>query len=89
MAGLHLLSQNPAQAVHEYRKVLQLSQKFNQLSIDKLQLIHTMYNLGEVLAMKPSVPATLRDDTILEDCAELERQHINRYICQVCVNSFL
>lgn len=76
--------QNPVQAVEEYRKVLQLSQRFKaKLAVDNLQLIHTMHNLSEVLAACPPVQPTLRDHTMVEDCAELEKQHIIRYICQV------
>ncbi|XP_018318562.1 E3 ubiquitin-protein ligase SHPRH [Agrilus planipennis] len=87
IAGIYLLLNNPEQAVEEYRKVLQLAARFNGESqktegstIDKLQLIHTMHNLADVLDMKPNVAPTLRDSTLRNDCRALQEKFIDKYI---------
>ncbi|KAI4457698.1 e3 ubiquitin-protein ligase shprh family member [Holotrichia oblita] len=88
LAGIYLLLQNPNQAVEEYRKVLQFSARFCdknsdiKLEIDKLQLIHTMYNLSEVLEIHPSVPPTLRDASIKTECKLLEKEYMERFTKQ-------
>lgn len=79
------------QAVEEYRKVLQLSSRFTEdkteihLTVDKLQLVHTMYNLAEVLLSCPPVQPTLRDDTLREECVQLEKKYMDRYASEVCI----
>ncbi|XP_066137838.1 E3 ubiquitin-protein ligase SHPRH isoform X1 [Euwallacea fornicatus] len=86
LAGLHLLMQYPEGAVNEYRKVLQLASQFSQaekegrLTIDKLLLIHTMHNLAEVLSSFTPKDRTLRDDSLREDCAKVEKQYIEKFM---------
>lgn len=88
-AGIYLLLQNPRQAIEEYRKVLQISADFTPekaktpLSIDKLQLIHTMHNLAEVIVTCTDVGDTLRDHRLKEDCAALQDEYLQKYIKQV------
>lgn len=92
LAGIYLLLQNPIQAVEEYRKVLQLAERFNmgneQLTVDSLQLIHTMYNLSEILATASPVPPTLRDASLTDERKKLEEKYIGRYLNQVCYTDF-
>lgn len=89
LAGICLLLENPIQAAEEYRKVLQLSTRFSvektevNLEIDKLQLIHTMHNLSEILEMYPRIPPTLRDSTLREECKVLEKEYLERFAKQV------
>lgn len=92
MAGIYLLLQNPTAAVEEYRKVLQLADRFNkgkeEVTVDTLQLIHTMYNLAEVLVTAPPSSHALRDDSLREDCRKLEEKYIQKYITQVRESDF-
>ncbi|XP_044756394.1 E3 ubiquitin-protein ligase SHPRH [Coccinella septempunctata] len=86
LAGIHLLMQNPAQAADEYRKVMHLSARFseekseNNLTVDKLQLIHTMHNLADLLEKNVGIPPTLHDDTLRHDCEILEQKYIQKFI---------
>ncbi|RZC37273.1 E3 ubiquitin-protein ligase SHPRH [Asbolus verrucosus] len=89
LAGTSLLLQCPDQAIEEYRKVLQLFTRFTEeekvakLTVDKLQVIHSMHNLAEILDIFPSVAdRTLRDETLRKDCAELEQKYIEKFIDQ-------
>lgn len=92
LAGIYLLLQNPNQAVEEYRKVLQLSARFCDkntdvsLEIDKLQLIHTMHNLSEILEIHSSIPPTLRDASIKTECKLLEKEYMERFTKQVLLH---
>jgi hypothetical protein len=89
LAGIYLLLQTPEHAIEEYRKVLQLYTRFTEeekvakLTVDRLQVIHTMHNLAEILEMCPVEDRTLRDDTLRKDCADLEQKYIERFISQV------
>ncbi|XP_050307635.1 E3 ubiquitin-protein ligase SHPRH isoform X2 [Anthonomus grandis grandis] len=86
LAGIYLLSNQPDCAIDEYRKVLQLAAKFSKeekegkFHIDKLPLIHCMYNLAEVFKTHPPKEPTLRDDTLAQDCAALETQYITKFM---------
>ncbi|KAK9507279.1 hypothetical protein O3M35_007174 [Rhynocoris fuscipes] len=68
-------------AAQHYRLVLQLSEEFKSLaSIDTLQMIHTLYNLAEVIQdHRDRIPPTLRDDKLLEDAFALEQSFLERY----------
>lgn len=87
LAGIYLLLQKPSAAVEQYRKVLQLADRYNkekeEVTVDTLQLIHTMHNLAEVLATAPAASHTLRDDSLREDCRKQEEKYIQKYITQV------
>lgn len=87
LAGIYLLLQNPFEAIEQYRKVLQLADRFGkekeEVTVDSLQLIHTMHNLAELLVTAPPVAPTLRDGSLREDCKKLEEKYIQKYISQV------
>lgn len=51
--------------------------------VDKLQLIHTVHNLAEVLEHTPSVPPTLRDSNLKQYTRELQETYVEKYISQV------
>lgn len=80
--------QQPQHAVEKYRKVLQIAADFTSdraktlLSVDKLQLIHTMHNLAEIITATTDVGDTLRDHRLKEDCADLQDQYMQKYIIQ-------
>ncbi|KAF7281635.1 hypothetical protein GWI33_004494 [Rhynchophorus ferrugineus] len=86
LAGVYLLMEDYEQAIKEYRKVLQLSARFaveekqGKLTVDKLPLIHAMYNLAEVLDIYESGEHTLRDGTLRDDCLTLEKQYIEKFM---------
>ncbi|CAH1134952.1 unnamed protein product [Ceutorhynchus assimilis] len=85
-SGIQLLMDDPDQAIRGYRRVLQLAAEFssneknNQLTVDKLPLIHAMHNLAELLDMYQSNDHTLRDSTLRQDCIELEKQYIEKFM---------
>lgn len=89
IAGIYLLQNFPEQAVEEYSKVIQLSKKYSCetkdiiLNIDKLQLIHTMHNLNDVLIRFPNIQSTLRNEHLIEDCKKVELEYTERFEKQV------
>ncbi|CAG9815357.1 unnamed protein product [Phaedon cochleariae] len=86
LAGLQLLLQNPQQAIDYYRQVLQLKSRFSEehgeakLTVDKPQVIHTLYNLAEVLDDHTPDQPTLRDCDLRKDCGELEEKYMEKFI---------
>lgn len=86
LAGIYLLMNEPEIAIHEYRKVLQLYVRFSEeekiakLSVDKLQIIHTIHNLAEIVKICPNVDKTLRDDNLEKDCVDLEQKYLEKFI---------
>ncbi|XP_008201431.1 E3 ubiquitin-protein ligase SHPRH isoform X2 [Tribolium castaneum] len=89
LAGIYLLLEAPEQAIEQYREVLQLytrfteEEKISKLNVDKLQVVHTMHNLAEILDANPGKFArTLRDENLRKDCADLEQKYIERFINQ-------
>ncbi|KRT78222.1 hypothetical protein AMK59_6373, partial [Oryctes borbonicus] len=58
------------------------SDKSNEitLEIDKLQLIHTMHNLSETCQIHPSIPPTLRDASLSDECKAVEKEYMQRFI---------
>lgn len=52
------------------------------LCVDKLQVIHTLHNLAEVLESSPPVPPTLRDHVLREDCISLQEKYMEKYVSQ-------
>ncbi|CAG9838516.1 unnamed protein product [Diabrotica balteata] len=90
IAGIHLLLQNPQEAINTYREVLQLVAKFSvenskiKLTVDKPQVIHTLYNLAEVLDIYPPEHPTLRDSSLRNDCEELETKYLEKFISESC-----
>ncbi|XP_039294861.1 E3 ubiquitin-protein ligase SHPRH [Nilaparvata lugens] len=89
VAGASVLVDRPAEAVDLYRRVLHLAQDYEgRLKMDTLQKVHTMYNLAKVLpALHGSgVAPTLRDGTLPEDIAKLERNYLNNRLGDVAGN---
>ncbi|XP_028150030.1 E3 ubiquitin-protein ligase SHPRH isoform X2 [Diabrotica virgifera virgifera] len=88
IAGIHLLLQNPQEAINTYREVLQLVAKFSEenskirLTVDKPQVIHTLYNLAEVLDIYPPEHPTLRDTSLRNDCEEVETKYLEKFISE-------
>ncbi|KAF2879520.1 hypothetical protein ILUMI_26652 [Ignelater luminosus] len=88
LAGIYLLLYNPVQAVEKYRKVLQLTSRFNseysknKLRVDKLQTIHTLHNLAAVLETSRLVQPTLLECTLREDCMREQEEHMKKYVNQ-------
>lgn len=85
LAGIQLLLREPQEAITYYREVLQLAARFSEgnkeakLTVDKLQVIHTMHNLAQVLdTCQPDEP-TLRDGTLRRDCADLEQKYMEKF----------
>lgn len=89
LAGIHLLLQDPQQSIHFYREVLQLSARFSgdnseaKITVDKLLIIHAMYNLSEVLDSHQPNHQTLRDETVRTDCLKLEKEYMEKFITEV------
>ncbi|XP_074033441.1 E3 ubiquitin-protein ligase SHPRH isoform X2 [Leptinotarsa decemlineata] len=53
-----------------------------KLTVDKPQVIHTLYNLAEVLDnFKPDQP-TLRDGNLRNDCKDLEEKYMEKFISE-------
>nr|CAH7738160.1 unnamed protein product [Callosobruchus chinensis] len=86
LAGIYLLQGKHQEAVGYYREVLQLRARFSEgkkdtkLSVDKLQLVHTMHNLAEVLEQNPPDHPTLRDEFLRKDCIEVEQQYMEKFL---------
>lgn len=87
LAGIYLLLQNPSAAISHYRKVLDLAERFSkenkEVTVDTLQLIHTMHNLAEILTTFETVPRSLQDISLRDDCKKHEEKYIQKYIIQV------
>lgn len=88
MAGILLLKQNNLDAVEMYRSALQCISQYDKnefIKIDKLQRIHTLYNLNEIIndpTYEQKPPPTLRDDKLFEECENVEKKYMEKYILQ-------
>lgn len=89
LAGIYLLLHRELDAVAQYRKVLQLYARFTddknevtKLNVDKLQVIHSMYNLAEILDHLPNYEPTLRDSQLRENSIELEQKYMQKFMNQ-------
>ncbi|XP_057665468.1 E3 ubiquitin-protein ligase SHPRH isoform X2 [Diorhabda carinulata] len=86
LAGIHILENSHQEAINNYRQVLQLVARFSgdkceaKLTIDKPQVIHTLYNLAEIISIYPPEQPTLRDENLKTDCIELERKYMEKFI---------
>ncbi|CAH1800276.1 unnamed protein product [Owenia fusiformis] len=80
LAALYIAKQQYEDAVEEYREVLRsVEEHKDQLRTDELQQLHAMYNLNEVLALKPSgIAPTLRDDQLVTQCEEIKRKYLKK-----------
>lgn len=90
LAGIYLLLQAPEDAIENYRKVLRLhtrftkEEKLSKLHIDKLQVIHTLYNLAEILDEQPEdFGRSVRETSLRKECAGMEQSYIERFTHEV------
>lgn len=76
LAGIKILQQSFQDAASEYRKVLKIS-KCNEdlIKADKLQILHTLVNLQQLLN-KPGVGKTTEDDTFENRIKSLEASYL-------------
>ncbi|GLV41293.1 uncharacterized protein CBL_04817 [Carabus blaptoides fortunei] len=89
MAGILLLQERSLDAVEKYREALCFVSQYDKeafIKVDKLQQIHTLHNLSEVLGNKcyPTPPPTLRDDTLQQDLQMLQCKYMDKYIVETC-----
>ncbi|KAI8112832.1 hypothetical protein M9434_004152 [Picochlorum sp. BPE23] len=76
LAGLKVLQENFADAATHYREVLKVSQENEQfIKADKLQILHTVYNLVQILD-KPGVGRSLQDDNLKSSIASLQKGYM-------------
>lgn len=76
LAGLKILQENFADAASHYREVLKVSQENEEfIKADKLQILHTVYNLVQILE-KPGVGKSLQDDTLKSSIASLQKGYM-------------
>eukprot|EP00889_Picochlorum_renovo_P000171 jgi/Picre1/27201/NNA_000170.t1 len=76
LAGLKILQENFADAATHYREVLKVSQENEQfIKADKLQILHTVYNLVQILD-KPGVGRSLQDDNLKSSIASLQKGYM-------------
>ncbi|XP_060077806.1 E3 ubiquitin-protein ligase SHPRH-like [Ylistrum balloti] len=77
-AGLHIIKEEYSEAVDMYREVLwSVEEHKDYLRTDKLQLLHTLYNLHEILSLKPEgVAPTLRDGLLKQQADEMRKNYM-------------
>ena len=76
MAGLKIIQNEYPEAASFYRRVLQLSQENNEMiKADKLQILHAMSNLGEIIH-KPGVGRTLQDETLKISIEDTQKSYM-------------
>lgn len=89
IAGINLLLHDTQEAINKYREVLQLCSRFSgknseaNIAVDKLLIIHAMFNLAEVFKYCPPNEPTLRDGSLPSDCLELEKDYMEKFIQKV------
>ncbi|XP_033741490.1 E3 ubiquitin-protein ligase SHPRH-like [Pecten maximus] len=79
-AGLHIIREEYKEAVDTYREVLwSVEEHKDYLRTDKLQLLHTLYNLNEILSLKPEgVAPTLRDGLLKQQADDLRKNYTTK-----------
>nr|CAD7260465.1 unnamed protein product [Timema shepardi] len=84
IAGIHVIREEWAGAAELYRDVLRVSESYKEsLKTDKLQLIHALHNLTEILDVhKSKIPPTLRDDKLREEAKSLEEKYMAKHEAQ-------
>ena len=76
LAGLEILRGQFAEAASRYRSVLKISKDNEEfIRMDKLQTLHTVYNLTQILD-KPGVGRCLEDDLLAPSIEPLERKYL-------------
>lgn len=77
IAGLKILQEKFAEAASEYRKVLHISHENESLiKADKLQILHTVFNLKQILD-RPGVGKTISDSDLENKVRALENSYIS------------
>lgn len=85
LAGLYLLKEDYKEAAAMYREVLQQERKYqDKFRTDKLQMIHTLENLADLLDLNiAGIGFTLRDDSLRSEANELKRSYLESYASEV------
>ncbi|OWF36325.1 E3 ubiquitin-protein ligase SHPRH [Mizuhopecten yessoensis] len=80
IAGIHIIRNEYTEAVDMYREVLwSVEEHKDYLRTDKLQLLHTLYNLNEILSLKPDgVAPTLRDSLLKQQADDLRENYMSK-----------
>jgi len=77
LAGLEILRDQFVEAASLYRSVLKISKDNKEyIRMDKLQTLHTVYNLTQILD-QPGVGRCLDDDELASSIEPLERQYLS------------
>nr|XP_022908014.1 E3 ubiquitin-protein ligase SHPRH [Onthophagus taurus] len=86
LAGLFLIQTNPKAAADMYRKVMAISKEYVQdqneigLEVDKLQQIHVLYNLIEILELHETIPKCVEDDNLKCNLKKIEVEYIEKFM---------
>ncbi|XP_069684447.1 E3 ubiquitin-protein ligase SHPRH isoform X2 [Periplaneta americana] len=85
LAGIHIIRENWTKAVETYRSVLRIAEEYkDKLKTDKLQMIHTLHNLADMLdGHHEGISPTLRDDKLREEARALEQKYMHKCDIQV------
>ncbi|XP_044732242.1 E3 ubiquitin-protein ligase SHPRH [Chrysoperla carnea] len=85
LAGIHIIEHRYNEAGECYRDVLRLiDQHKNEVHVDTLPHLHTLYNLSEILSNpRVHLPPTLRDDQLLNEAKNLEEKYIHKHVVGV------
>ncbi|KAF4525763.1 hypothetical protein B566_EDAN002025 [Ephemera danica] len=74
-------------AVERYREILMLiEQNKDKVKADRLQRVHTLHNLAELLEIHSdnlNIPRTTRDATLRQEAAELETTYLDKCIASL------
>ncbi|GAB6026708.1 hypothetical protein CHUAL_013216 [Chamberlinius hualienensis] len=81
LAAIYIIKEEWSEAVEKYREVLRSIEELRpKIKTDKLQRIHTLHNLHEVLsAGHENIPPTLRDSSLLEEEKKIERAFLEKF----------
>lgn len=88
LSGLLLLQGHVGEAVRAYREVLKVIETNKEyISADRLQQLHTLHNLAEVLAGPArgdaSIPRTLRDDSFVKEAETLREGYLAEVVARL------
>lgn len=85
IAAIHVIREEWLNAVERYREVLMMVEENKEkVTADRLQRIHTLYNLAELLDSHPEgIPPTLRDANLRQEASDLETSYLNKCIALV------
>ncbi|KAJ8314753.1 hypothetical protein KUTeg_006903 [Tegillarca granosa] len=85
LAAINIIKEQYPEAVENYRDVLRsVEEHKNKLRTDELQQLHAMYNLQEILNLKPKgIHPTLRDSELAKQCNELKDKYMSKSAAKV------